>query len=444
MAPRKKPIKKPGTRAKRSPGVRKFQTGGLGSNIDTGYGNQPLPNETNGGGIGGFNDSSWGAYEYGSYGTMIGLNTAEGEDMLSDTQKITAGYFTGGSGQLAAASVHTTSLADSNEAYYFNIAQTHPLSASAATQFSIAYGHAGGSGSDTDNGDIQGPTKAIYGQWSSRLLSEAEVSGGFRISVNEGDNPTNKALSDGTRDEDIFILVGKRERFKDRINKKNWTIALSGSNYEMSGTQILHLTDDSANVPATSTVAGDRYNIVSGANGAVSGTGKSDRVYGWFYPEQGAMVFSRAELSHSIGGHTDGASLTASFDAKGTDVSFSSSMGFGVNTNSNGNSRNALRFVNCLRPPGAKLQFRSEEDQVSVSYFCRVRAKDLNFSNNPTFVSGSANEMANTDMWGNPQVYITGIGLYGAGNQLVAVGKLSTPLKKNFSSEATIKVKLTY
>ena len=47
-------------------------------------------------------------------------------------------------------------------------------------------------------------------------------------------------------------------------------------------------------------------------------------------------------------------------------------------------------------------------------------------------------------MWGNPNVYITGIGLYGANNQLVAIGKLSTPLKKNFGTEATVKVKLTY
>ena len=47
-------------------------------------------------------------------------------------------------------------------------------------------------------------------------------------------------------------------------------------------------------------------------------------------------------------------------------------------------------------------------------------------------------------MWGNPNVYISGIGLYGAGGALIAIGKLSTPLKKNFSTEATIKVKLTY
>ena len=34
--------------------------------------------------------------------------------------------------------------------------------------------------------------------------------------------------------------------------------------------------------------------------------------------------------------------------------------------------------------------------------------------------------------------------LYNTNGDMVAVGNLSTPLKKNFSSEATIKVKLTY
>ena len=33
---------------------------------------------------------------------------------------------------------------------------------------------------------------------------------------------------------------------------------------------------------------------------------------------------------------------------------------------------------------------------------------------------------------------------FNADGDMVAVGNLSTPLKKNFSSEATIKVKLTY
>ena len=68
----------------------------------------------------------------------------------------------------------------------------------------------------------------------------------------------------------------------------------------------------------------------------------------------------------------------------------------------------------------------------------------MNFSNNPTFVSGSLNELRQKTMRGNPTTFITQVQLYNNAGDMVAVGSLSTPLKKNFSSEATIKVKLTY
>ena len=97
-----------------------------------------------------------------------------------------------------------------------------------------------------------------------------------------------------------------------------------------------------------------------------------------------------------------------------------------------------------LSPTGAKLKFRDEEDQVSNQYFCRVRAGEMNFSNNPTFVSGSNNELRQKTMWNNPTVYPTTVQLYNGSGDVVAIGRLSKPLKKNFSSEATIKVKLTY
>ena len=90
------------------------------------------------------------------------------------------------------------------------------------------------------------------------------------------------------------------------------------------------------------------------------------------------------------------------------------------------------------------MTFRDEEDQVSAQYFCRLRSGHSNFSNNPTFVSGSLNEMRQKTMKGNPSTFITSVQLYNSTGDMVAVGQLSTPLKKNFSSEATIKVKLTY
>ena len=110
----------------------------------------------------------------------------------------------------------------------------------------------------------------------------------------------------------------------------------------------------------------------------------------------------------------------------------------------NANSKTALRFINCLQPTGASLKFRDEEDQVSAQYFCRVRSGQMNFSNNPTFVSGSLNELRQSTMKGNPTTFISSVQLYNGAGDIVAVGNLSTPLKKNFSSEATVKVKLTY
>ena len=82
--------------------------------------------------------------------------------------------------------------------------------------------------------------------------------------------------------------------------------------------------------------------------------------------------------------------------------------------------------------------------QIQLIQFILCFESHFNFSNNPTFVSGSSNMIRNTNMRGNPTVYITGLGLNSDRGELVAVAKLSTPIKKNFSSEATIKVKLTY
>ena len=76
--------------------------------------------------------------------------------------------------------------------------------------------------------------------------------------------------------------------------------------------------------------------------------------------------------------------------------------------------------------------------------FGRIDSSETNFTANPTFVSGGLNKLRHTDMMGNPTTFITGIGLYNSAGQLLATARLSSPLKKNFASEATVKVKLTY
>ena len=368
------------------------------------------------------------------------------EEKITETLKVTSGYFTNGDGTLEGEKTYTGSLSDSNEKYYFNVTQTHPLTSSAETQFSVTFGHMKGSGSDA-YGDTSSPsglkseTQAIYKQFSNLLLDPTEASGGFKIAKTGG---TTVALGASTLDEAIYVLVGKRNRFKDRINKKAWTLQFRGRETTGSSWTELKLTDDSAIKNSVSTPAGDRYNIVSGAAGNVVGNGiKDQKCYGWFYPDMGMMIFSAAELSGSIPGPKG--FVSSSFDNSSTTIGALTSSGFAYNDTATTNPQNALSFVQCMtNVEGTNFRLRAEEDQTQINYFCRIKPADANFSNNPTFVSGSKNKVRNTDMIGNPTTFISGVGLYNAMGQLVAVARLSSPLKKNFSSEATIKVKLTY
>ena len=364
------------------------------------------------------------------------LNTAEGMDKITDVTKVTAGYFSDNAGIKTSANLHSGALSDSNEQYYYNIALD---SETGTTQFSVAYGHVGGSGSKNDSNAIKGPTQAVYEQWAGLLLPENEVTGGFVISANNGlaTAPTSAVLSG--RDNNIYVIALKRSLFKDRLNKKNWTLTLNGHASNGTSGRTLKLTDDSSTSAGVGTPAGRRYNIVSGSQGTITNAA-SVRTFGFCYPELGVMVFSGAELSASIPGKAVSAAPITYQSA--------SQMGFATNDATNTRQNDALRMVNCLTTGSVgvlpSVQLRSEEDQTSVSYFCRARAGEFNFSNSPTFVSGSVNEIRHTDMHGNPVVFVTCVNLFSADGTMIAQGKLSTPLKKNFSSEATIKVKLTY
>ena len=361
-------------------------------------------------------------------GTHVSLNTTDGEDKITIQEKVTSAYFSDGSTELLAANIISESLTDTNETYFFGIAKSGTAT---TTEFDVAYGHVDGNGGDDDANAIKSPTAAIYKQFASILLPANEVTGGFFISS----NGSSGAISSG-KDSEIYVLAATRTNMKDRLNKKNWTVALTGSNTANTAGTLLELTDDSVNDAPTATPAGDRYNIVSGSDGTIV-RAATEKTYGFYYPDQGLLVFSGAELSASMPGAKISKDSVVVFDS-------GSQKGFGSTANQDANYKSALRFINCLQPNGAKLKFRDEEDQISSQYFCRAKAGHFNFSNNPTFVSGSQNELRISSMKGNPSTFITQVQLYNSAGDMVAVGNLSTPLQKNFSKEATIKVKLTY
>jgi len=366
-------------------------------------------------------------------GGNIILDSTEGMDKISQTEKVTSGYHSNGLANLSNTNIRTSSLSDTNETYYFGISDSSTLT---TQEWNIAFGDSAGHGANVET-STKSETEAIYKKYASLLLAPTEVTGGFIISSPASD----PAIASG-KDTEIFVLSARRSNMKDRLNKGTWTVELSGSTsvgiegHEVGNTGgLLKLTDDSVNSNPTATPAGDRYNIVSGSAGTVV-SASTARNFGFFYPDMGVMVFSGAELSASIPGSGSHLGDVTTFDN-------SLHRGFGTNSDTDANNKYALRFVNCLAS-GSLTGFRDEEDQVSAQYFCRVRSGQMNFSNNPTFVSGSLNELRHTTMKGNPSTFISSVQLYNTSGEMVAVGNLSTPLKKNFSSEATIKVKLTY
>ena len=370
-------------------------------------------------------------------GGNIQLDSTEGMDKVTQTDKVTSPYFSDSSTTLLGATIKSSSLTDTNETYFFGISNTSTLT---TEEFNVAFGSSRGFGSNDDANAIKAPTDAIYKQYASLLLAPTEVTGGFKIS--QGGSHS-KAIT--TEDKEIFVLSARRSNMKDRLNKGTWQINLSGSN--SAGTfgvvngpngNTLHLKDDSSTTNPTATPVGDRYNIVSCSTAGVIAGAATVQNFGYFYPDMGVLVFSAAELSSSIPGK---AANEDDVVAENND----NHRGFGYTKSIvNANSKTGLRFINCLQPLGASLKFRDEEDQVSAQYFCRIRSGHMNFSNNPSFVSGSLNELRQTTMKGNPNTFISSVQLYNQVGEMVAVGNLSTPLKKNFSSEATIKVKLTY
>ena len=99
--------------------------------------------------------------------------------------------------------------------------------------------------------------------------------------------------------------------------------------------------------------------------------------------------------------------------------------------------------ANAFRNRIINLQFNNTVELNSTVYFCRVNHNEYNYSSNPTYLSGSKLRVK-TKSSDLPVSYITTIGLYSDNNELLAVSKLSEPLKKTPDTELTIRVRLDY
>ncbi len=103
-----------------------------------------------------------------------------------------------------------------------------------------------------------------------------------------------------------------------------------------------------------------------------------------------------------------------------------------------------LLLVDGLRKAIHEISFNNTTELNSTIYFCRASHNEFNYSSNPTYIDSASKIRVKETSFDQPVTYITSIGLYSADNELLAVAKLSEPIKKTPENELTFRVRLDY
>lgn len=345
------------------------------------------------------------------------------DKVTNRTEIVTSGIWSGDTGSLAAKANFTSSaqVASTSGKYYLDVYNSLTSSDAAEVQFSIGYGDSRGWGAPTLEQDDSSTlsTKAVYNQFKNILLERSDD----YFSVYTGSTAGGHDLRS------FYAINVNRARYKERLDPGNFSLTLSGS------IRTVTLIDDSGGTDENVTTAGRVYNLVSGSLNIGSALTASINTYtasngqGWglFYPDMGVILLNPSALDVSVDPFLAPASSSIA----------------SVYHQNNGNTSGSVAVLMAISG-GADFQARRTENVSTSHFFVRANNREFNFSNNPTFVTGSIGQFSVSSFERDPKVYITTVGLYDDANELLAVAKVSKPIEKSFDKEVAIKVKLDF
>lgn len=354
--------------------------------------------------------------------------------VVGKINQVSSGLFGSTNDLYASQSLFTTSSAQAttliganqfdvkNGQYYTNVYYDNQI------YFSVAYGDYENSGSSQYNSNAvtaaartyTNESKVIYSQYRNLLLQPGDslftFASGSSTSAVEG--------------EAIFALTFAADKMKDQIDPGQFQINFKGTNGEFS------FIDDSSLINKQQNV----YNLISGSivNGVPTPYLKNgSAVYagiGLFYPTNGVVIFNSINLEKRVG------ILSALETRPSNDTSTTYRGHWRIWT---GN------FVQSLKKAKKPMAVRKSEFVPSTNYFVRVKNREFNYTNNPTFISDGNDGLTKgtiiyQELIDNPKTYITSVGLYNSNNELLAIGKLSKPVQKSFDNELLIKVRIDF
>jgi hypothetical protein len=305
------------------------------------------------------------------------------------------------------------------------------LSSSANHIFDITCGYDESSALSASS-NVQNSKKInLYNQFSQVLL-------GYTGSANTVRLFENDLRLDGTGSmKNVMVLSFSRLITKDQVKKGTFSLELGRGTWGDRHSETITLQDVKANTTGegtTNTIGGD-YGVLYDTTASATAADNTSS-YGVVFYQAGIAVLSSSiwDQATTVGyGQFASGAASAVTGVLGPALGCSASIA----------TSSISGTCDALRERVTNLTFNNSTEINSTIYFCRLPVNKFNYSSNPTYVSSSKIRVKNnaSDL---PVAYATTVGLYNARNELLAVAKLSEPLKKSPQNELTIRVRLDY
>ena len=341
------------------------------------------------------------------------------------------------------------------------------LSSSANHIFDIATGYSDNSGlSGTYGGDQESKKINIYTQMAQVLMGY-DVNGAVQDFDMDGNLVTSPAGTNGSEGSgkmrEVFFINFARLLGKDEIKKGSFEIALvTGglpSAFGASDPYFANGQDDNGGTAGPVLTLGDYsatssyfVNSPAGEYGLLySGSREPNpgSAFGIVFYQAAIAVVSASVWGNPIGGGPwtgadpgqDGPSACGPFMTGLSPTGVGTVSGSWISLMTS--SATLDQINNAQRNRIKNISFNNTVELNSTIYFCRVAHNEFNYSSNPTYLDSSKLRVKNSTS-DQPVSYITTVGLYSSDNELLAVAKLSEPLKKDPNTELTLRVRLDY
>ena len=376
-----------------------------------------------------------------TFKTFLNNDVAATKTMLHEAIPITGSLVSGTYGGDAAALGSEQHIKSYSHGMFQSVYDYPYLSSSANHIFDIAVGI-------SPRANLYGTTTSqkskktnIYNQMAQVLVGY-DHTGSIRDFDEDGDLT---GETSGTKLKEVFFLNFSRLLTKDEVKKGSFQLELGvhddlNNDDRRQFTSRIRLTDKSGSDGFYVNSPAGEYGVLY-ANSTANGyrlEGETATSWGFpcglIYYQAGIAVVSGSVFNkENVGGILEN-------DHGGTELDEDTTgyTGFNMITGSTVDT-----VANAVRGRIYSISFNNTTELNSSIYFCRANHNDFNYSSNPTYLTGSKIRVK-ANAFENPVTYITTVGLYSAQNELLAVAKLSEPIKKDPSTELTFRVRLDY